>query len=351
MAGARPIPTQNRFSAIFPHGEDSDEEWEGWEELSRSQYNEKVMEQMKKLTRGVIGLEGWRERTGGPGPRTELEGKDVSSMDRHIRALQDENKKLKEELDMSRQNTKLLEKEVDGLRNAWKKESEDSEIRFKSIMEEQKRAQESRENKEKHFAADVVSVIRRKDEVIRDVMDRTRTVIVFGMEEDEIRNQEERKGKEWDKAKKLLGRVDEVGREWGNEIEDLHRLGKFRRDRNRPRPMKIKMKRKAVAEEVLTKSWKLSKEEELKRYNIRRDLSPEEREILRAKVTEVKKRNEERTEEEKQQFFWKIVGKEIRKWRIGGTEQRVQQHGLAAGREHGTEERTAMVGVESAETR
>ena len=53
---------------------------------------------------------------------------------------------------------------------------------------------------------------------------------------------------------------------------------------------------------------------------VRRNMSQEERIKMKEMVAQMKQKNEERTEEEKEKFFWKIRNDRLWKWWIKGRE-------------------------------
>jgi len=89
------------------------------------------------------------------------------------------------------------------------------------------------------------------------------------------------------------------------EVEEFHRIGKYEKDKSRP--LKIAFQSKQTAEEVLKAARNLKDREEFKMVAQRRNLSNEDREILKQKVDEAKKNNNERSVEEINNFVYKIV--------------------------------------------
>ena len=67
------------------------------------------------------------------------------------------------------------------------------------------------------------------------------------------------------------------------------------------------------AEEVLNGSWKLSGKDEFKHVWINKDLDEEERNNVKELITEAKQKNDMRTEEEKEQFYWRVRDQRLRK--------------------------------------
>jgi hypothetical protein len=108
--------------------------------------------------------------------------------------------------------------------------------------------------------------------------------------------------------------VEDDGEEFEDDIDVVGRIGKYKEGGQRP--MKIKFKSQAQAEEVLARSWKLAKVEEYKNIWIKKDMSEEERAKTKALIEEAKEQNDNRTEEEKGVFFYRVVDMKIRKWYI-----------------------------------
>ena len=158
----------------------------------------------------------------------------------------------------------------------------------------------------------VVSVIKDRKKMIRDTVDKVKCVVVFGLEEAHIEDRLERERKEKEKIRKVLTEVVEEGDRVVGQVEECYRLGKF--VENRHRPIKIKFATQVQAEEVLRGSWKLAKREELKKVWISRDLDEEERSLRRELVHEANAKNDDRTEEERKQFYWKVIDLRVRKW-------------------------------------
>lgn len=324
---------RSRLSLEIPRLENSDEEFEGWGEMSRADFEKKIWGVVRSLAERVAELE--KAKGGGQDAVRELvevNKETVAETDKIIRELQDENKKLKAELEENNRRAMEVGREVSEFKQVWKTESEESKVKFSEIIKEQTKAEEQWEKKEKNFTANVVKVIKEKENVIRDTVDKNRTVILFGLEEKEIKEQDVRKERLWSDVTKVLKELDDIGRDWRSEIEEMHRLGLY--EANGKRPVKIKLKVKAVAEEISMKAWKLSKDDNLKKYGIRKDMTRNEREELKDRLEGVKQKNEERSEAEKEIFFWKLVGKEVKKWFIRGkTQSRNQQNVTERGRE------------------
>ena len=69
-----------------------------------------------------------------------------------------------------------------------------------------------------------------------------------------------------------------------------------------------------MVEMVLRNSKKIKEKEEWSNVWVNRCLNKEDRDKLREKVEEARKKNEELTEEEARHFFYKVVGMQVKKW-------------------------------------
>ncbi|MPC75289.1 hypothetical protein E2C01_069675 [Portunus trituberculatus] len=81
---------------------------------------------------------------------------------------------------------------------------------------------------------------------------------------------------------------------------------------------KVKFATQAQAELVLNRSWRLSDDVEFGNVWISRDLDEAERTKRREMINEAKQKNEQRTEEEKSQFYWKVKDMKMLKIKLPG---------------------------------
>ena len=70
-------------------------------------------------------------------------------------------------------------------------------------------------------------------------------------------------------------------------------------------PLKIKFRSQATAQDILSKAWKLAKIDRYKKIWLRKGMTEEERTRFNVLIKEIKEKNEMRTEEEKQKFYWR----------------------------------------------
>ena len=199
--------------------------------------------------------------------------------------------------------------QIEGKQNECGKKTEEAEISLRKIMEEQEKERREMKNK-------IVSVIKEKKKIVRDTLvDKVKSVIIFGLKEEKIVRREQRERKEKESIKKVVEIVTEGdSTETLRAVEEFHRLGKF--EENKYRPLKIKFATQVQAEEMINGAWRLAQVEECRNVWINRDLDEDERVQMKELVQEAKQKNRERSEEEKMQFYWKVRDWKLRKWYV-----------------------------------
>ncbi|MPC48621.1 hypothetical protein E2C01_042401 [Portunus trituberculatus] len=75
------------------------------------------------------------------------------------------------------------------------------------------------------------------------------------------------------------------------------RLGKY--EEGKTRAIKIMLKSQVTAEGLLSNAWKLKDAQEMKMIYVRRSMTEEERAMMRELATEVREKNEARSEDDK----------------------------------------------------
>ena len=111
------------------------------------------------------------------------------------------------------------------------------------------------------------------------------------------------------KINEIIAEVVEDGESAMSSVEEQYRIGKYEENKNRP--IKLKFATQALAEEVIRGAWRLSKKDEYKGVWINRDLDEVERVKQKELVNEAKEKNDIRTEEEKKEFYWKVLDLKI----------------------------------------
>merc|ERR1712035_228022 len=141
---------------------------------------------------------------------------------------------------------------------------------FKNVMEKQLR--------EENITKEVVKIIKNKPSLVRDTVEKKKSVIVFGLSEETLPIRQERETCEKRVAKGVLTAVqgeDDEAREICEEIEEVTRIGKFEEDKQRP--MRIRLRLQVAAERLLAGSWRLASKEEYMKVWVRCDLNEDER--------------------------------------------------------------------------
>ena len=225
--------------------------------------------------------------------------------------LKKENEALKRSCDKGESTVKeqvqsIMKDEV----KIWKEESEREKVSFRQVLKEQQK--ESDANIEKK----VVGVIKNKPRLVRDTVEKKKCIIMYGMKEIKKSTKFLRERDEVKKAKEVIASLnnEEEDERYEEEIEEVYRLGRFKQGENRP--LKVRFRSQAEAEELLYRAGRLSKTEEYKDIWLKRDLTEEERNRKRELSQCAKERNEERSEEEKKEFFWRVLDLRLVKWII-----------------------------------
>ena len=147
----------------------------------------------------------------------------------------------------------------------------------------------------------------RKEQVeeLRRETEREKAVIIFGVNETEEADEDVRQESEKRKVGNIIGGLSDQVREteaWNNDVDVFYRVGRYTRDGKRP--IRVQFKSRSAANNVLKHSWKLGREQEHRGVRIKQDLNKEKRGKIRKLIDEAKEKNENRTEEEKRNFFW-----------------------------------------------
>ena len=211
--------------------------------------------------------------------------------------------KYEEKVEVNTEKVKVLSEK----QNQWKVEREEEKASFKEILE-----QEIKNKTERSVEKSVVKVIKEKEGLVRDTVEKKKCVVMFGVKEKvqpiwHIREKEEKTV-----AVGLVKEAQIEGSSVHEEIEEVVRIGKY--TEGGQRPLKVKFRSQVAAEEIIAGAWKLSKKEETKNVWIRRDLNEEERAKMTELWEEAKAKNESRTEAEKKKFRWKVMDMRLRKW-------------------------------------
>ena len=187
-----------------------------------------------------------------------------------------------------------------------KKIQEEGNVKLKEIIEQEKK--DSQERTEREF----VKVLKKKETLVRGIVDKKKCVIIKGLSEMNMPTKEERLDAEWVEVMDIVTYLldgDYVAR---TGIEEVVRLGKY--DEGRIRPLRVKFASQNSVEEIMLRTGKLARSRNYYNIWIKRDANEEEREKERELIMEAKERNEQRSEEEERNFYWKVRGMRVMKW-------------------------------------
>ena len=226
--------------------------------------------------------------------------------------LKEENESLKKqfkseviEVEKQKEEMRQTVKTVQEKQNVWLQQNEgERKDTIRQIMKEQMGDRDE-------LRKGIVRVIKEEKKLVRDVVDKCKCVVVFGLKEEKIINKMEREEKEKEKFRNVLAAAvnDEELKEI--RIEETFRIGKF--EEGKHRPVKIKFATQTMAEEVLNGSWRLAGKDVFENVWINRDLDEGERRKVKELVAEAKQKNLDRTEEEREKFYWKVIDLQLRR--------------------------------------
>ena len=192
----------------------------------------------------------------------------------------------------------------------WEKKQENEKVIFAEVVKRQ--IQEKTKDT-------VIQVIKEKEELVRDTVDKKKCMVIFGLPEKKNPVKFVREREEKEVVQKLIKAIQDEGQELEKEVEEVYRLGKY--SEGSKRPLKIKMRSQVGAEEIIARSGKLAGSLECSHIWIKRDMNQEEREKERKLRNEAREKNEKRTETEKKKFFWRVLDMRLRKWYIREEEE------------------------------
>ena len=308
--GGRDTPTRSRFEGF---GEKEIEEGGELNYRLSLRNLHRLEDMIEKLSERVAVLE--EDRQGWKNEASQL-GEKLKTVNEEKDKLREENEKLKRQMNAEMKEVKRNNEEVKKTVNLvqekqdmWVKRNEGAEQSLKVIMEQQQKEKEDIKDK-------IVSVIKEKKKLVRDTVDKVKCVVIFGLKEEIIVNALERERKEKEKIGKIIATVTGEEGQSVRSVEEYHRIGKF--EEQKDRPVKIKFATQVQAEEVLNGAWKLAAVEEFKKVWINKDLDEDERITLRELVKEAKQKNDLRTEEEKERFYWRVRDLRLKKKFIRG---------------------------------
>ncbi|MPC70408.1 hypothetical protein E2C01_064657 [Portunus trituberculatus] len=166
------------------------------------------------------------------------------------------------------------------LRNEWKQEQEEEKLKFSEVV---------RRQIQENIKFAVIEVIKEKEDLVQDAVDKKKSFVIFGMKEKKNPNKFTREREERELNKSVIKRVQESTQEFDQEVEEVIRLGRY--SEAGMRPMKVRMRSQVAVEEIMARKGKLANDVEHKDIWIKRDMNLEDREkekVLRSEAKEKK---------------------------------------------------------------
>ena len=208
------------------------------------------------------------------------------------------------------ENNKLIEEKMEEANNLVQTYKEDIKKTYAEILKEKEEMKQQKVEK-MDIRKEVKEVIRSNPKFIKDTVDINTSVVFFGVKQVDIYNRIDRDKKELETISKLLTTVAGEGEEI--VVEEFSRLGKY------VYPMWTGFLRWHCKIPMWWKWYqgmqkKIQEKEEWRNVWVNRCLNKEDRDKLREKVEEARKKNEELSEEEARHFFYKVVGMQVKKW-------------------------------------
>ena len=204
------------------------------------------------------------------------------------------------------------EAKFEELKNAWKQEKEIEKVTFKEVIEKQ--IQERTKDT-------VIQVIKEKEGLVRDTVEKKKSMVIFGLQEKKNPVKMAREKEEREMVRDIVTLVQDEEQGLEREIEEVFRLGKYKEGGKRP--LKVRMRSQVATEGILARTGKLAEREEYKNVWIKRDMNVEEREREKDLRREAKEKNDQRTGNEKEEFYWRVMDMKLRKWYMRGREREV----------------------------
>ena len=144
-----------------------------------------------------------------------------------------------------------------------------------------------------------------KPQEATSTLNRKNNIILLGHEEPKEIDEVEKKKNEGEYIERLIRGL--LGKE-GNRIDfEAHRLGIPNRETTRP--IRMSFRDEEIVNRILENGYKIKELRGNEKLTLRRDLTVMERRELHENLNEVRQRNSQRNDEEKEQFFYKVVGR------------------------------------------
>ena len=161
---------------------------------------------------------------------------------------------------------------------------------------------------------EVCRLLKQKNGRIETLRNRDRYVVIYGDREYVQKDWKQRISEQRKKIESIFNTIEEGNRNWEDEIEEIRRLGRFRD--GKARPIRVKFVNEMTPKGLLTRAGKLRDSNNYGDIKIKKLLDEDERAELKKLLEEARVRNGDRSEEDKNEFFWRVVDLNLRKWYI-----------------------------------
>ncbi len=244
-------------------------------------------------------------------------GKKLSCLHKEINGLKSQMNSMSMQIVKLEQDNKTkddiiteLKQEVNKIREIQKKNGKQTATYAQIVQENICKKTECKETNKASIQKEVKEIIRQNPKFLKDTIDTNNSIVIFGTKEHDLKNRIEKDKSEM-KVIRVILRDLELEE---NSMEQYARLGKFEPKKNRP--LKVTFKNSSVVESVMRKVKTLKENPQYQGVWINRCLCKEDRDKLREKIEEAKEKNDQRSEDEKLQFFYKVIGLQVKKWYI-----------------------------------
>ena len=132
---------------------------------------------------------------------------------------------------VEREGTSVSETKLEEIKDAWKKQHEEEKVNFAEMI--QRQVQENTKST-------VIQVIKEKDELVRDAVDKKRSMVILGLQEKKNPVTFVREREEKELAKEIIKIVQDREQGLEKEVEEVHRIGRY--NEGGIRPLKVKLR-------------------------------------------------------------------------------------------------------------
>ncbi|MPC95095.1 hypothetical protein E2C01_090291 [Portunus trituberculatus] len=119
----------------------------------------------------------------------------------------------------------LADNKLKELRNEWKQEQEEENVKFSEVV---------RRQIQENMKVAVIEVIKEKENMVQDAVDKKKSFEIYGMRDKKNPNKFTRECEEREMAKTVIKRVQDSTQEFDQEVEEVIRLARYSEGGKRP---------------------------------------------------------------------------------------------------------------------